>query len=106
MRSDALQRDFTPPGASRPLPRIDFWSIWNEPNIETNLGPETTHRGSGVEVAPAIYRDLLNGAWGPLQVTGHGRDRILIGELARGPIYLMAEMSKVSRPCFRWFGSA
>jgi hypothetical protein len=73
---------FTPPGASRPLPRIDFWSVWNEPNIGGNLAPETMHAGSPVEVAPAIYRDLLNGAWGSLHATGHGDDRILIGELA------------------------
>jgi hypothetical protein len=73
---------FTPPGASRPLPRIDFWSVWNEPNIGGNLGPETTHAGSAVEVAPRLYRDLLNGAWSSLHATGHGHDRILIGELA------------------------
>ena len=73
---------FTPSGASRPLPRIDFWSVWNEPNIGTNLGPEATHSGSAIEVAPRLYRDLLNGAWSSLQTTGHGNDRILIGELA------------------------
>ena len=73
---------FTPPGASRPLPRIDFWSVWNEPNIGGNLGPETTHPGSAVEVAPGLYRDLLNAAWSSLHDTGHGHDRILIGELA------------------------
>ena len=73
---------FTPPGASRPLPRIDFWSVWNEPNIGNNLGPETTHGGSAVEVAPRLYRDLLDGAWSSLHATGHGHDRILIGELA------------------------
>jgi hypothetical protein len=73
---------FTAPGASRPLPRIDFWSVWNEPNIGTNLGPEVTHSGSAIEVSPKLYRDLLNGAWSSLQVTGHGHDRVLIGELA------------------------
>jgi hypothetical protein len=73
---------FTPSGASRPLPRIAFWSVWNEPNIGNNLGPETTHAGSAVEVAPRLYRDLLNGAWSSLNATGHGHDRILIGELA------------------------
>ncbi|HEX3978059.1 MAG TPA: hypothetical protein VHW96_17445 [Solirubrobacteraceae bacterium] len=73
---------FTPSGASRPLPRVDFWSVWNEPNIGTNLGPEVTHSGSAIEVAPKLYRDLLNGAWSSLQATGHGNDRILIGELA------------------------
>jgi hypothetical protein len=73
---------FTPAGASSPLPRMDFWSVWNEPNIGINLGPETTHPGSAVEVAPRLYRDLLNGAWSSLHATGHGNDRILIGELA------------------------
>jgi hypothetical protein len=73
---------FTPRGASRPLPRINFWSVWNEPNIGINLAPETTRAGSAVEVAPTLYRALLNGAWGSLQATGHGHDRILIGELA------------------------
>jgi hypothetical protein len=73
---------FTPPGASRPLPRIDFWSVWNEPNIGINLAPEAEHSGSAVEVAPMLYRGLLNAAWSSLQATGHGGDRILIGELA------------------------
>jgi hypothetical protein len=73
---------FTPPGASRPLPRIDFWSIWNEPNIGSNLAPETPRAGSPVEVAPALYRGLVDAAWTALHATGHGRDRILIGELA------------------------
>jgi hypothetical protein len=73
---------FTPSGAPRPLPRIGFWSIWNEPNIGTNLGPEVTYSGSAIEVAPKLYRGLLDGAWRALQATGHGQDRILIGELA------------------------
>jgi hypothetical protein len=73
---------FTPSGASQPLPRIDFWSIWNEPNIGQNLAPETTHAGSAVEVAPRVYRALLDRGWNSLQATGHGNDRILIGELA------------------------
>ena len=73
---------FTPPGASKPLPRINLWSVWNEPNIGNNLGPETPHPGSSVEVAPSLYRGLLNAAWTSLHSTGHGNDRILIGELA------------------------
>jgi len=73
---------FTPPGASTPLPRVDFWSTWNEPNIGINLAPETTHPGSAVEVAPMVYRGLADAAWTALHATGHGHDRILIGELA------------------------
>lgn len=73
---------FTPPGMSHPLPRISFWSVWNEPDIGNNLGPETTHPGSEIEVAPRLYRGLLDAAWTALHDTGHGKDRILIGELA------------------------
>jgi hypothetical protein len=73
---------YRPAGAKSPLPRVDFWSVWNEPNIGVNLAPETTHGGSAVEVAPRLYRGLLNAAWSSLQATGHGNDRILIGELA------------------------
>jgi hypothetical protein len=73
---------FTPSGGSRPLPRVNFWSIWNEPNIGVNLAPETAQAGSSVEVAPMVYRGLVDGAWSSLQATGHGSDRILIGELA------------------------
>ena len=92
---------FTPQGASHPLPRINFWSVWNEPNIGTNLAPETPHLGSDVEVAPGLYRGLINAAWTSLHATGHGNDRILIGELAPagarfkgapGPIGAMAPL--------------
>ena len=92
---------FTPQGASHPLPRIDFWSVWNEPNIGNNLAPETPHVGSDIEIAPMVYRGLLNAAWTSLHQTGHGADRILIGELAPagatfkgapGPIGAMAPL--------------
>jgi hypothetical protein len=72
---------FTPPGATRPLPRVDFWSIWNEPNLGIELAPQAIDN-STIEVAPAVYRALLDAAWSALQNTGHGRDTILIGELA------------------------
>jgi hypothetical protein len=73
---------FTPPGARKPLPRVSFWSGWNEPNLGVNLAPETTHSGSAVEVAPRVYRALTAAFWNALHATGHGHDRILIGELA------------------------
>jgi hypothetical protein len=72
---------YIPPGASRPLPRIDFWSIWNEPNIGIFLAPQTTDH-SKVEVSGKLYRNLLDAAWSGLQATGHGHDTILIGETA------------------------
>jgi hypothetical protein len=71
---------YTPPGATHTLPRIDYWSIWNEPNVgSSSLSPQTVR---GVEVAPRLYRALLDQAWTSLQATGHGRDTILVGEMA------------------------
>jgi hypothetical protein len=73
---------YTPPGASSPLPRVSFWSIWNEPNFgEADLAPQAIDH-STVETAPAMYRGLVDAAWSALQATGHGGDTILIGELA------------------------
>ena len=73
---------YTPAGASSPLPRVNFWSIWNEPNLGTFLAPETVSGKSAVEVAPRLYRALVNAAWSALHATGHGSDTTLIGELA------------------------
>ena len=73
---------YTPPGASSPLPRVSFWSIWNEPNLgSADLAPQAID-DSTVEASPAMYRGLVDAAWSALQSTGHGGDTILIGELA------------------------
>ncbi|MDQ6608018.1 MAG: hypothetical protein M3Z06_15920, partial [Actinomycetota bacterium] len=72
---------YRPPGASAPLPRVSFWSIWNEPNYGQNLAPQAI-RHSTIEVAPGLYRKLLDAAWSALGATGHGPDTILIGETA------------------------
>ncbi|MBV9413581.1 MAG: hypothetical protein JO363_01255 [Solirubrobacterales bacterium] len=71
---------YPPPGASAPLPRVGYWSVWNEPNVgASSLAPQTVN---GVEVGPRLYRGLLDAAYSALQGTGHGGDTILIGELA------------------------
>ena len=71
---------YVPPGASAPLPRVDFWSIWNEPNLGVELAPQAVPH-SQVEVSGALYRGLVNAGWKALQATGHGHDTIMIGEL-------------------------
>jgi hypothetical protein len=70
-----------PADPTRMLPRIRFWSIWNEPNFGEDLGPQAI-RGSTIFVAPRMYRNLLDSAWSALRASGHGHDTILIGELA------------------------
>lgn len=60
------------------LPRVDLWSIWNEPNLFSWLSPQ---RSKKVPVSPSLYRNLYLGAHAGLGATGHGRDTILLGEL-------------------------
>jgi hypothetical protein len=72
---------YAPPGASAPLPHVDFWSIWNEPNYGVELAPQASDH-TLVEDAPALYRGLVDAAWTALQGTGHGGDTILFGETA------------------------
>jgi hypothetical protein len=74
---------YTPPGQHTPLPRVGFWSIWNEPNYGPYLAPQAIDH-STVEVSPMLYRGLLDAAWSALAATGHGprTDTVLIGETA------------------------
>ena len=74
-----------PPGEL--LPRVDTWSVWNEPNHPGWLTPQwlPDPRGSSLPLLPAaarIYRDLADAAWYGLQASGHGSDTILMGETA------------------------
>ena len=72
---------YRPPGASAPLPRVSFWSVWNEPNYGSDLAPQAV-AGNTIESSAIMYRRLLDAAWSALQQSGHGHDTILIGELA------------------------
>jgi hypothetical protein len=64
------------------LPRVAFWSIWNEPDYGPSLAPQALPGHRGVEDSPRIYRGLVDAAWGALHATGHGSDQFIIGELA------------------------
>ena len=65
-----------PPGTT--LPRIDMWSLYNEPNHPLFVSPQ---RRRGVLTSPSIYRALYRAGWAALARTGHRRDTILIGEV-------------------------
>lgn len=87
---------YTPTGQSSPLPRIHFWSIWNEPNYGVNLAPVATDDGK-VPINAEHYRALLAAGWNGLAATGHSTqtDTILIGETApRGA----AEPAALTKP--------
>jgi hypothetical protein len=68
------------------LPRVDYWSIWNEPNqggwLTPQWSPDPRNPRRQVESAPSVYRSLVASAWSALAATGHGTDTILVGETA------------------------
>lgn len=78
------------------LPRVDAWSIWNEPNQAGHLQPqwERTPRGRWIAAAPRLYRSLVREAGAALKATGHAGDMVLIGETA--PIGLHGRGTKRS----------
>jgi hypothetical protein len=70
---------------ARALPRVDFWSIWNEPNQPAWLAPQWgRHGGLPVPESPRLYRALVDAAVSAFETTGHTfkRDTILVGETA------------------------
>ncbi len=65
------------------LPRVDYWSIWNEPNHSGWLTPQwSADAPSAFPRAASLYRALAAAAWNALSATGHGSDVILVGETA------------------------
>ena len=67
------------------LPRVSFWTIWNEPNQPGWLAPQwQTVDGSRVIYSARLYRAYADAAYRALGRTGHTptSDTILIGELA------------------------
>ena len=72
-------------GARRRLPRVSFWTIWNEPNQPGWLAPQWRRKaGTPVAEAPVLYRRFVDAGFAALERTGHGpaHDTVLIGELA------------------------
>ncbi len=68
------------------LPRVDYWSIWNEPNqagwLTPQWSPDPRNAKKQVDASPSLYRELVRTAWQALADTGHGTDTILVGETA------------------------
>jgi hypothetical protein len=80
---------YRPPGQSAPLPRVTFWSVWNEPDYISSLQPQSAGPHLQTPIVGETYRNLVDAAWKGLHATGHGSDKFIWGELApryTGPV--------------------
>jgi len=67
------------------LPRVSFWSLWNEPNQAGWLAPQWDRvAGKRIPVAPQLFRKLHQFGYKGLAASGHrvGTDVILLAETA------------------------
>lgn len=72
-------------GSRGALPRVSFWSLWNEPNQAGWLSPQwETRGGTVVPASPALFRKLYQAGYSGLVASGHrvDNDVILLGETA------------------------
>ena len=66
-----------------PIPRVNYWGIWNEPNERSWLTPWYRQAGRRrTLIQPQEYRALVDAAWNGLNASSHGSDTIMIGETA------------------------
>lgn len=70
------------PGNPADLPKVSFWSVWNEPDYGPSLAPQGVPNHLKVENSPRMYRNLVAAEWNGLRAAGHTHDTFLIGELA------------------------
>ena len=62
---------FTPSGQTNPLPRVQYWEAWNEPNAGSNLAPQ---RIAGRTASPAHYRKMVNAFAGAVHAVASGNE--------------------------------
>ena len=80
--SDPNPDNPNPPNTGPILPRVDTWSIWNEPNMPGWLTPQSHEDDVQLPASPHVYRRIADAMYEGLQESGHGRDTILLGETA------------------------
>ena len=67
----------------RRYPTVHDWGLWNEPDAHVRLTPQWVRRHRRwTPESPVLYRALAYAAIDALRGTGHGDDRLLLGETA------------------------
>ena len=112
MRPSAKEFRLFAQAAGQHYPNVQTWSIWNEPNLDSWLGPQ---RSKGTPLSPSIYRGLYLAGYRGLDDGGHRGDTILLGELMpRGgtsptkvrPLEFLREMACLDRHYHQIRGAA
>jgi hypothetical protein len=112
MRPSAKEFRLFAQAAGQHYPNVQIWSIWNEPNLDSWLGPQ---RSKGTPLSPSIYRGLYLAGYRGLDSAGHRGDTILLGELMpRGgtsptkvrPLEFLREMACLDRRYHQIRGAA
>ncbi len=72
-----------------PIQKVNYWGLWNEPNVATWMSPQVRKVGHRhVDNSPRLYRALVDTGYAGLKASGHKSDTILVGELAsHGAVY-------------------
>ena len=65
-------------GSFKDLPRVQYWAVWNEPNLNTFMAPQTVN---GKAFSPGWYRSMLNAAADALHAV-HASNVVIAGETA------------------------
>ena len=77
---------YVPAKGGRGLPRVSYWTAWNEPNQPGWLTPQSVAdaaaSGRFIPTAPQLYRLLVDGMGAGLRASGHATDVFLVGETA------------------------
>ena len=83
---------YAPPGADE-LPRVDVYSIWNEPNIPGFLEPQWKAGDKGrVPASPHHYRAMVDAAYAAIKEV-RPNTTVLVGGLAPRGSYDTSELS-------------
>jgi hypothetical protein len=65
------------------LPAVRRWSLWNEPDLNSWLSPQTVRSGKRTVLkGVAMYRALVTAGTAGLKAAGHSGDQVLLGETA------------------------
>lgn len=62
--------------ATGPLPRVDTFQLWNEPNLDTYLAPQWE---GGKPYAPGRFRELVNAGYGAVKAAQPGATVVTAG---------------------------